>query len=97
MSTEYDSSKIRRLAAQVGNVADSVSKVRSTNLRAIQREMPGQFSGEAAKALQDAVGDLEADIYSLSRELLGIRAALLALANRVDEADRQAKELILRQ
>ena len=94
MGTEYDSVKIRRLAGQIGGIADAVFEVRDQSLKSIQREIPTNFRGEAANALQDATEDLSADVNALGQELRAIRNALIALAQRVEEADRQAKLVI---
>lgn len=96
MGTEYDSRKIRRLAGQIGGIADAVSNVKHESLRKVRREMPENFQGAAATALQDSLDDLEADIHVLGRELCFVRSALLSLADRVDAADRAARELIQR-
>ncbi|MCD7844859.1 MAG: WXG100 family type VII secretion target [Oscillospiraceae bacterium] len=94
MSTEYDSKKIRKLAAQIGRTADAVSDVNRTTLKSVQSEMPTNFKGSAATALQDSVSELMADIATVSAMLSDIKAALNSLATRVERADQQAKSIV---
>ena len=94
MSTEYDSAKIRCLAAQLGRTASAVNDVRQTSLQRITHEMAGNFQGEAADALELSVSELMADVTTLSTRIGEISKALYALAVRVDEADAKAKQII---
>lgn len=94
MSTEYDSKKIRSLAAQIGKTADAVSDVNSTTLKSVQSEMPENFKGSAATALQDSVSELMADINTVCAMLNDIKGALNSLAARVERADQQAKSIV---
>ena len=94
MSTEYDSKKIRTLAKQIERAASSVSEVKSNTLQGILREMPANFRGSAATALNDRVTDLVSDVNTISSQLSAISAALNRLAAQVEYADRQAKTII---
>ena len=94
MSTEYDSVKIRRLAAQMARTVTALNNVKQTSLRSINQEMTGNFQGEAANALEQSVADLMDDVTALSSWIDGISHALYALAAQVDEADARIKALI---
>ena len=94
MSTEYDSVKIRTLAQQISRTAGAVSDVNRESLQNVLKEMPENFRGSAATALQEAVGELMEDVKSVSAHLTGVSQALTELARRVDLADQQAKALI---
>ena len=94
MSTEYDSVKIRALARQISRTAGAVAEVRSDTLNGILHEIPENFRGSAATALQESVSDLAADVSSISAHLAGVSKALNDLASRVEYADRQAQEAI---
>ena len=94
MSTEFDTTKIRRLAAQLGRTAASVDQVRQTSLQRAKQEMPSNFKGQAADALDTSIMELMGDVRRLSSQISGISSALYALARRVDEADAKAAKLI---
>lgn len=91
MSTEYDSGKIRSLAKRISDTAAAVGNVGDGALRGVTREMPGNFTGAAADALQESVNDLMTDVSSISSRLTSLSRALYELAARVDYADQQAK------
>ena len=94
MSTEYDSAKIRALAARIQRAAEAVTEVRNGPLRSAENELQGNFEGKAAEALRESLNELRADTGSLGSQLRGVARSLNALASRVEEADRQAKQLI---
>lgn len=94
MSTQYDSEKIRQLARRIGSSADVMSDVNSHSLNSIMNEIPDNFCGSAADALDAAVDDLIADVRAVTNNLREIRSALNNLASRVEAADREAAALI---
>ncbi len=94
MSTQYDSVKIRALARQISRTAGAVAEVRNDTLNGILREIPGNFSGSAATALQESVTELAADVSSISTHLAAVSKALNDLASRVEYADREAQKAI---
>lgn len=94
MGTEYDSAKIRALAQRVSRAASAVSDVNTGSLKGVMKEMPDNFKGSAATALQESVSELMADVNAISSHLSAVSSALYNLAARVDYADRQAKSII---
>ncbi len=94
MSTEYDSAQIRALAARIQRAADTVNNVKTGPLRSAKSEMQGNFEGRAATALQDSLDELTADVNAVGVKLAGVAKALNALAAKVEEADRQAQQVI---
>lgn len=94
MGTEYDSAKIRALARRISNAAGAVSDVNSGPFRNVTRELPDNFKGTAATALQNAMDELMTDVKSISSQLNGVSRALLQLAARVDYADQQARAAV---
>ena len=53
-----------------------------------------QLRDEAAKALEEVLGDLKKDVKGMGNGLKAIQRELLAYAKRVDEADEKAAQLI---
>lgn len=94
MSTEYDSAEIRRLARQIQRASNAVAEVNTGALKSVMREMPDNFQGSAATALQESVNELMSDVKAISRSLTALKNSLYGLANRVEYADQQAKALI---
>ena len=94
MSTEYDSTKIRRLAAQLERTSVAVNNVKQTSLRSARQEMTGNFQGEAAEALEQSISELTDDVTTLASHLGSISKALFRLAAQVEAADEKAKALI---
>lgn len=94
MGTEYDAGKIRALARQISRAASEVADVNANSLKGVLKEMPDNFQGSAAAALQESVGELMSDIRSISSHLSAVSSALYKLAARVEYADQQAKNAI---
>jgi WXG100 family type VII secretion target len=95
MSTEYDSVKIRALAKKLAQTASAVSDVNSSTLKGVLKEIPDNFRGSAADALQESVNELMTDVSSIGTQLSAVSKALYNLAARVEYADQQAKKLIM--
>lgn len=94
MSTQYNSEKIRILAQRIGRTADAMSDVGNRTLKGVLQEIPDNFRGSAATALENSVDDLISDVRAVTGNLTEIRDALNALARRVEIADQQAKAII---
>lgn len=94
MSTEYDSAKIRQLAQRISRASNAVAEVNSDSLKGVLKEMPENFRGSAATALQEEVNELMSDIRAVSSDLTALKNSLYNLAARVDYADEQAKAII---
>jgi WXG100 family type VII secretion target len=95
MSTEYDSVKIRALAKKLAQTASAVSDVNSSTLKGVLKEMPDNFQGSAADALQESVNELMTDVSAIGTQLSAVSQALYNLAAKVEYADQQAKKLIM--
>jgi WXG100 family type VII secretion target len=95
MSTEYDSVKIRALAKKLAQTASAVSDVNSSTLKGVLKEMPDNFQGSAAEALQESVNELMTDVSAIGTQLSAVSQALYNLAAKVEYADQQAKKLIM--
>ena len=94
MSYDIDTEAIRRVARKIGSIATSVQDISTDDIPAIERSLDGNFEGEAAKALEEVLGDLQRDVRGMGNGLKAIQKELLAYAKRVDEADEKAAQLI---
>ena len=92
--TEYDTTKIRELARRIGQVSEQVTDARTGTINAARRELPENFSGRAADALTEALNEWSGDVGRVGSALASLKGALYELARRLDEADRQAQQLI---
>lgn len=89
-----DSYEVRRAANQVGQIARDVSRLATSNVRSMQDSVEENLRGEAANALDEVLGDLSGDIRKISAGLDNIQRALLELARRAEEAEREAEQVI---
>ena len=94
MGSEYDTAKIRKLAKQVGLVAENVADIRSRTESAVRQEIPDNFTGSAADALSDALSEWSGDVRNISSGLTQLKNTLYALAKRLDEIDAAARAAI---
>ena len=94
MSYDIDTEAIRRVARKIGSIATSVQDLSTDDIPTIERSLDGYFEGEAAKALEEVLGDLKKDVKGMGNGLKAIQRELLAYAKRVDEADEKAAQLI---
>ena len=94
MSQEIDTAQIRRIARQVRSVSVAVSDIGQKELTAARDNMDGNFEGAAANALTEALNDLVADVENVRSGLNAIYKELIAYANRIEEADREAARMI---
>ena len=90
----YDTAEIRRVARRVGSVASEVGSIASSDVGAAINMIPGNFEGEAATVLQEELSDFRGDLKKLQAGLKKISAELIAYAERLEEADRQAEAYI---
>ena len=94
MSFEVDTHEVRRAAKEIKKIADSVSQLSTQNVRRMQNTVEDNLAGETAMALSEVLALLSADIKKISSGLDAIQDALYDYAERVEEADREAKEKI---
>ena len=90
----YDSARVRQLARNVQNAAGSIRGLTGGELRAARASVADNLRGRTADALTNALADLNGDVNGLVNALDGIASELYAYARRLDEADRQAQQLI---
>lgn len=90
----YDSASVRRLARNVQNAAGTVRGLTGGDLRSAHNTVTENLRGKTADALTNALDDLGDDVSRLAATLDGIASELFAYAARLEEADRQARQLI---
>lgn len=84
---EIDTAEIRRLARQIGSVANEVNNLASNDVRSMKTTVSDELRGETANALQNALSELSGDIEKVSDGLQKVRSSLDAYARRVEEID----------
>ena len=93
----YDSARVRHLARSVQNAVGNIRGLSGSELRVARASVAENLRGKTADALTNALEDLDGDVSGLVATLDGIASELFAYARRLDEADRQAEQLIGRQ
>ena len=93
----YDSAQIRKLARGVQSTANGIRDQTSGSLRAARVSVTENLCGKTADALTAALEELGGDVSKMVMALDGIASELYAYAKRLDEADRQAQQLIDKQ
>lgn len=94
MAKTYDTAELRRVASVIRNSSDEVSRASGDTVRWIRDDIPGHLSGETADALAGTTDELFAELSACSKELNDIGIKLNRLAYMLDQADRQAAEMI---
>ncbi len=94
MAKTYDTVEFRRIASQIQESSEDVSKTTKGTVRWIRDDVPDHLSGETADALMETADELEKELSDCSHELNEIGQQLKRYARLLDEADRQAAEMI---
>ena len=94
---DYDSARVRQLARSVRSSAESIRGLSGGELRTARSSVSENLLGRTASALSGALENLSREVSQLASTLDGIASDLFDYANRLDEADRQAQQLINRQ
>lgn len=92
MAVIYDTGEIRRAARKIKNCADNLAESAEPKLSRVRREIPDNFQGKAAEALNDRVDDLYKDVQTIGKGLKSLYRALINYAEALEEADRELAE-----
>lgn len=91
---KYDSRAVRAAASKLRSCARSLSDSTGGRIRNIKTELPSHMEGEAAKALQQRVGELSTDINSVIGGLNGLAKALEKYAGELEATAARLKRLM---
>ena len=94
MGFEVDTSEVRRAAKEIKKIAENVGALSSQNVNRMQNSVSENLEGETADAITEVLGDLSSDIRRISAALNDVQEALIDYAERIEEADREAKRQI---
>lgn len=94
MGFEVDTSEVRKAAKEIRKIAENVGALSSQNVNRMRSNVDQNMEGATAEAISEVLADLSSDIRRISSGLNDVYQALLDYAERIEEADRQAKEEI---
>jgi len=94
MSFEVDTGEVRRAAKEIRKIAENVGALSSQNVQRMRSSVDQNMEGATADAISEVLSDLSSDIRRISSGLNDVYKALLDYAERIEEADRKAKEEI---
>lgn len=93
MSAEVDTAEVRKVARQIREIVSNVKELSSADLRAMKDSLKSSGAeGETAKALREALNELDGDILSIAQGLTTVERRLNRYAEEIEEADRRAAE-----
>ena len=95
MSKMYDTAYLRRIASSVLESAEKIASISKSALTPMEADIPSRLDGSAAKALEEAVGDLRKEVIACGKDATDIGAWLNHYAFELDEADEKAAQLFL--
>ena len=94
MAKTYDTVELRRIASAIQESSESVSNVLRNTTQWIREDVPEHLSGETADALVETVDEIHEELSSISKETDDIGLKLKQFAFALEQADRQAAEMI---
>ena len=94
MAKTYDTIELRRIASVIQESSEDVSKTIRNTTQWIRDDVPEHLSGETADALAETVEEIHEQLSSLSKETDEIGLTLKKYAFLLEQADKQAAEMI---
>lgn len=94
MDFQVDTAEVRKAAAEIKAIADDVRQLSHGNVARMQSSVEETLKGDTANAIVEVLKTLSADIGKIGSGLDNIQSELLKYVERVEEADRKAKDII---
>lgn len=91
---EYDTAAVRREAAKFGKCCDMLDDRALPKVRSIRGILDGNFTGKAARALEQCLEDAEGQIKALRRNCESMCRTLNNYAAALERADREIAQRI---
>ena len=94
MAKTYNTDELRRIASAIHQSSEDVSGVLRITTQWIREDIPEHLSGNAADAFAEVIDEIHEELVNLGNETDDIGLKLKSFAAALEQADRQAAEMI---